>query len=102
MPPQADVPQWEQREPLWRGHGPDLAKHSTPKRKDRHMPTIINPHGIEIDFDAAANLMDDDICDEMGHGDGFDSEQAFFDAYCARHLAKFGEEFEPAKGNPVW
>lgn len=66
------------------------------------MVTIKNAYGLEIDFDAAAALMDHDISAELGHGDGFASEQEFFDAYCAKHLAKFGEEFEPNKENPVW
>jgi len=48
----------------------------------------------EIDFDAAVNLMDDEIREGL-HGQ-FDAgeEQAFLDAYIVAHAAKFdGEEF---------
>lgn len=51
-------------------------------------------NGQEIDFDAAVNLMDDDIRESL-HGQ-FDEgqEQEFLNAYVAAHAAKFdGEEF---------
>ena len=48
----------------------------------------------EIDFDAAVNLMDDEIREGL-HGQFNDGEeQAFLDAYIVAHAAKFdGEEF---------
>jgi hypothetical protein len=54
--------------------------------------TKITHNGHQYDMDAAANLMDDEIREEL-HARGFDSEQAFFDAYCKRHAEVFGEEF---------
>ena len=52
-------------------------------------------NGREIDYDAAVNLMDDEIRESL-HGK-FDEgeEQKFLDAYVAAHAAKFGgEEFQ--------
>lgn len=67
------------------------------------MTTVTNAHGLTIDFDAAADLMDDDIVASLGDGHmaGLTEQQAF-DAYCVAHLAKFGKAFEPATSNPVW
>jgi len=65
------------------------------------MDKVINAHGRIIDLDAAYVLMDHDILEDLEFGDGRD-HQEFFDAYCAAHLAKFGEEFEPNTENPVW
>lgn len=42
-------------------------------------------------MDAARNLMDDDLCEQI-HGT-VDSEQEFADAYCEAHLAKYGAPF---------
>ena len=61
---------------------------------------IKNEYGVEIDFDAAANLMDAEICEAVNFDLAPCTEQAFFDEYVKRHLAKYGEEFEPAKQNP--
>lgn len=63
------------------------------------MPSITNEYGKTFDIDAVAGLMDDDIREDL-HAEGFATEQEFFDAYCKRHAAKFGEEFEFAKQNP--
>lgn len=52
----------------------------------------IKINGREFDADAVANLMDDEIREDL-HERGFDTEQAFVDAYLAAHRAKFGEEF---------
>lgn len=51
----------------------------------------INSNGTEFDFDAARNLMDDDLCEAI-HGT-VETEQEFFDAYVAAHAAKYGEDF---------
>jgi hypothetical protein len=74
------------------------------------MTTITNAHGVDIDFDAANNLMDRDLCERLHAGDGDPtgsndrpgSEQQFFEWYCRLHREAFGEEFEPNKRNPVW
>ena len=61
---------------------------------------IKNQYGVEIDFEAAVNLMDDAICEDVNFDLAPCTEQEFFDEYVKRHLAKYGEEFEPAKKNP--
>jgi hypothetical protein len=68
------------------------------------MTKITNAAGREIDFEAAAALMDIDVAGSVDHGEHGDgqTEQEFFDAYCEAHRARFGEEFEPNKANPVW
>ncbi|WP_186386793.1 hypothetical protein [Stappia sp. TSB10P1A] len=63
------------------------------------MTKITNQHGAEFDMDAVANMMDDDIREAL-HSQGFDSDQAFFDAYCSAHEDKFGEEFAFNTRNP--
>lgn len=64
--------------------------------------TVKNEYDVEISYQAAVDLMDDEIR-EMLHGSSdIDSEQDFFDRYCAAHEARFGEEFELAKRNPVF
>jgi hypothetical protein len=66
------------------------------------MPKITNQAGTEIDFDAAVNLMDDGLREELHDELAPCSEQEFFGAYCDRHRRQFGDEFEPNKANPVW
>ena len=53
--------------------------------------TKITYNGHEFDTDAARNLMDDEICEEI-HGT-VETEQDFVDAYAAAHLAKYGSNF---------
>lgn len=66
------------------------------------MKKVINLSGIEIDFDAAVGMMDDDIREAL-HGDIAPcTEQEFFSAYEELHAAKFGREWELSKENPVW
>lgn len=64
------------------------------------MIIVVNEWGTEIDFEAAANLMDNELREEICGT--VDTEQEFFDAYCKAHEERFGEEFEPAKKNPCW
>lgn len=47
----------------------------------------------EINFDAAAYMMDDDIRMDLHLEMAPCSKQAFFDAYCRAHREKYGEEF---------
>lgn len=54
---------------------------------------IRNSHGALVDARQAASLMDADLREEL-HGVGFETEQAFFDAYCTAHLDRFGGEFD--------
>lgn len=60
--------------------------------------TVINSYGVEINFDVAVSMMDDEIREQICGT--VDTEQDFFDAYCEAHAKKFGEIFEPAKRNP--
>lgn len=64
--------------------------------------TVINDSGDRIDFDAAVNLMDDDLREAIHAELAPCSNQEFFEAYCKAHFEKFGEEFEPNKQNPQW
>jgi len=61
------------------------------------MTKVLNQAGQEIDFDAAAVLMDDEIR-EMLNAAGIDSEQLFLQTYADKHFAKFGEDFAPWSG----
>ena len=68
---------------------------------------VFNPYGVEIEFNAAVNMMNDDVRDRV-HAELSDildtecAEQVFFNAYCNHHMLKFGEEWELAKPNPCW
>ena len=63
---------------------------------------VINPYGIEIDFDTAGALMDDDIREEVHAELAPCTPQAFFDRYCKRHEERYGEPWELAKPNPCY
>lgn len=52
-----------------------------------------HPEYLNTFWGAAVNLMDDDIREEI-HAEGIEDEQEFLDAYCDRHLEKYGEEFQ--------
>lgn len=54
---------------------------------------VYDEDGNEVYFDSAAELMDDDIREELHATITPCSNQAFFDEYCKRHLAKYGEPF---------
>jgi len=68
------------------------------------MKMVKNEFGITINFEAAVNLMDDEIREELRNSGEYDEgdEQKFFDDYCAAHAAKYGEEFELAKKHPCY
>lgn len=53
---------------------------------------IVN--GQEFDMDAVANLMDDELREDIHMDLAPCTDQEFVDEYCKRHLAKFGEEFQ--------
>jgi predicted transcriptional regulator len=63
---------------------------------------VANMNGKLINFDAAVNLMDDDIREALADQQKWDSYQAFFSAYEQAHLEQFGEAWELSKSNPVW
>lgn len=62
----------------------------SPSKQESEMSKI-HYNGNEYDMDAARNLMDDEICNQI-HGT-VDTEQEFVDAYAEAHLEKFGEEW---------
>lgn len=64
------------------------------------MKKVINEYGTKINYDAAVNLMDDGIREELNSKFAPCSEQKFFDEYCKVHAEKYGEEWELAKENP--
>ena len=53
----------------------------------------VNYEGKEIDFEAAVNLMDDELREELHIQLAPCSSQEFFDKYCDKHLANYGQEF---------
>lgn len=66
------------------------------------MTKVKNFWDVEIDMDAAVNLMDDDLREDLINANNYETEQEFFEAYCEAHEAKYGDEFELAKENPVY
>lgn len=65
------------------------------------MKTVVNEYGIEINYNIAVCMMDDDLREELHRKISPCSDQEFFDAYASAHLQRFGEEWEPAKLNPT-
>ena len=71
--------------------------HKCIKRSETHKRnepmTTITLNNKEYDADVVANMMDDEIREEL-HAKGFDNEQEFVDAYVVAHAAKYdGDEF---------
>ena len=54
----------------------------------------VNLNGYEVEFDAGAILMDDEIREEIHMELAPCTEQEFLDAYVERHAEKFGEDFQ--------
>ena len=50
--------------------------------------------GKRVDFEAAAQLMDDEVREKVHSDLAPCSEQEFADAYCREHAQKFGEPFQ--------
>lgn len=53
---------------------------------------IVMVYGEPVDFDAAVNLMDDEIREDL-HAEGIGKKQDFINEYCKRHLAKYHTAF---------
>lgn len=64
------------------------------------MTMVINSNGTSIDYDAAVELMDDDLREEVAADLAPCTEQEFFTEYCKRHAVKFGALWELDKSNP--
>ena len=63
---------------------------------------VINVNSAEINFEAAVELMDDELREQIADDIAPCTEQAFFSAYEAAHAAKYGEEWELSKANPCY
>lgn len=67
--------------------------------------TVKNRYGVELDFDKAANLMDDYIREETHRvvvEENNDSFQHFFDVYCQLHSMACIGQFQLDRKNPCW
>lgn len=82
----------------------DLRVHVLEQEKETKMAAIEvrNLNGKWINYNAAVNLMDDDLREEMHYAADWESEQSFFTAYELLHLERFGETWELSKSNPTW
>ena len=63
---------------------------------------VLNEYGVEVDFDVAVSMMDDEIREEIHMDMAPCTDQEFFDEYAKRHAEKYGEEWELAKENPCY
>ena len=63
---------------------------------------VKNNYGVEIEWNTAVNLMDDDLREELNADLAPCTEQEFFEAYATAHEAKFCAEWERAKENPCY
>ena len=62
------------------------------------MSKVLNIIGNEINYEAAVQLMDDELREEL-HLEGIDDQQEFIERYVEMHAEKFdGEEFAPYYG----
>jgi hypothetical protein len=59
---------------------------------DYSYPTVL-VNELTVDYEAAVNIMDDDIREAVHDDLAPCGPQEFVDAYCASHLIKFGEDF---------
>lgn len=66
-----------------------------------NLTTVFNAYGVGVDYAAAMELMDDDLREELAAELGPCNDQVFFTRYAEEHEERFGEEWEPAKANPV-
>ena len=63
---------------------------------------VKNLNDTEICYDAAVELMDDDLREELHRELAPCTEQEFFLAYEKAHAAKYGEEWELSKASPCY
>lgn len=66
------------------------------------MIIVENEWGVEIDFNIAVSLMDEEIREKLNDKMAPCTEQEFFNAYAKAHEEKFCEEWELAKKNPCY
>ena len=63
---------------------------------------VINMNGTEIYYNAAVELMDDEIREELANSGDYEDGQEFFTAYEKAHLEKYGEEWFLSQEHPVY
>lgn len=63
---------------------------------------VINKNGVEINYEHAVEVMDDDIREILHSRLAPCSDQAFFTAYEQEHEKKHGEEFFLSAENPIY
>lgn len=63
---------------------------------------VTTSHGKQIDWEAAFNLMDEDLCNAIASAMAPCTEQEYYDEYCKRHLVKFGVQFAPDDEGGQW
>jgi hypothetical protein len=63
---------------------------------------VINLSGTDIDFEAAAQFMDDEIREDLHDKLAPCTDQTFFTDYEKAHWQKFDEMWEMSKSNPTW
>lgn len=65
-------------------------------------PRVQNRHGDDMDYEAAVQMMDDDLREALHEELVPTTPQRFFDAYAQTHREKFGEDWILDTSNPVW
>lgn len=63
---------------------------------------VENGYGVQIEFDVAVQMMDDELREQIHDDMAPCSEQAFFDEYAARHAEKFDEPWIMDTANPTF
>ena len=53
-------------------------------------------------YDAAVELMDENLIEQINATEEHETPQAFLEEYARRHEIKFGERFEPAYLDGQW
>lgn len=59
---------------------------------------VKDEQGNYVDFDAAMNIADKDLCEQLHETLAPCTEQEFFDEYAKAHEKKYGELFVPYVG----
>lgn len=63
---------------------------------------VINKNGVEIDFETAVGLMDDELRERIHAKLAPCSEQEFFEAYEIAHTEEYSADWELSKANPIF
>lgn len=66
--------------------------------KEMHVIKFTDANGDSRDYDAAVNLMDDDLREEVHADLAPCADQRFIEEYAKRHEQRFGEPFAPFAG----